>query len=254
MKIIIDGPPIAKERHRCGCTKQRRSFAYDPQVKGEMQGVRNEMLKAWNDSWDSEDKRIVLETSQLAKARSFEVSLTFIFPISDREALGPQNAKKWGFLDHHVKPDLDNLEKLYLDCATGIFWSDDAQVVVCHSKKEYDKNPRTEMVIMAKKQLSIHPKVRGILEVFGPDKLKEFLNDVTVFQGAHEKFEEMVEKAVTGDKERLLTSTACLLSEFAAKHGAELAKIRKYSGLKKELETIQFINNGVLNVEQFSEV
>lgn len=39
-----------------------------------------------------------------------------------------------------IKPDLDNLEKFYLDCMNGIVYHDDKQVTSLKSKKVYTQN------------------------------------------------------------------------------------------------------------------
>jgi Holliday junction resolvase RusA-like endonuclease len=46
---------------------------------------------------------------------------------------------------HVKKPDLDNLVKFVKDCANGVLWRDDSQVIVLHASKAYHPNPGTEI-------------------------------------------------------------------------------------------------------------
>jgi len=147
MKIVIPGTPIAKKRHKCGC-RGNKPFAYDPQLKQEMEAVKWEMLSAFDNAINSKNKEIVVEASNLTVAKSFEVTYDFLFPVKKSETKVKRMAKLAGLQPHNIKPDLDNLEKFYTDCATGIFWTDDCQITVMSSKKSYDDNPRTEMEII----------------------------------------------------------------------------------------------------------
>lgn len=228
MKIIIPGTPIAKDRHRCGCTNTRKPFTYDPQSKGKMQAVRQFMIHEFNKAFDSEDKQIVIEASQLSVARSFNLTCTFLFPIPRSFNTAQKNALLWGIDPMDKKPDLDNLEKFYMDAATGVLWDDDCKVVVNHSNKMYSENPRTEMVIMANKDFSVDERVRHVLEVMSPEKLKEFLRDVRAFwPWPSERVDEVVETSTGKFREGALTAVAHLLSEFASKHSDIFKKLSK---------------------------
>jgi len=46
-----------------------------------------------------------------------------------------------------TKPDMDNLVKHFKDCAKGILWQDDKQVVSCLSEKFYGDPPRWEIEV-----------------------------------------------------------------------------------------------------------
>ena len=48
---------------------------------------------------------------------------------------------------HAKKPDLDNLIKMVLDCATGILYEDDSTVAQITARKIYDLNARTVFTI-----------------------------------------------------------------------------------------------------------
>ncbi len=228
MKIVISGNPIGKSRHKCACIGNKPR-AYDPQIKNQMQEVKEKMLEAWNSAFDSENKEIVMDASNLAQAESFQVSFTFLFPVPKSGKKGHQNAKLWGFQSHNSKPDFDNLEKFYSDCATGIIWKDDCQVVFNTSKKYYDENPRIEMEIMVKKDLKVHPDAEAVLLVFGPEKLKEFLKDVSAFwPWRASRVDEIVASSEIEGKDKMLVALSALLAEFASKHAEDLKKIQKY--------------------------
>lgn len=236
MKIVIAGTPISKNRHKCGC-RGHKPFAYDPQIKKDMDYVRVQMSNAYNQIWNSENKADVLKATELSEAESFHVVFTFAFPISKNESHGSRNAKLWGFIPYNEKPDNDNLEKFYMDCGTGILWPDDCRIVINESRKYYSENPRTEIEVMVNKSLTLNKKAEDILKVFSPTKLKEFLEDVICFlQFPPERVDEMVEEIQTENKKSFLTTAACFLSEFAEKYGDDLKKIQKFKGLRKDLE------------------
>lgn len=46
-----------------------------------------------------------------------------------------------------VKPDLDNVAKLYCDSGNGILWSDDAIICSLHLEKKYCEEGFTEIII-----------------------------------------------------------------------------------------------------------
>lgn len=242
MKIIIEGTPIPKDRHMCGCTKENKPFVYDPQIKKKMNAVKKEILRQWNAAFESDQRVISIEASNLTKARSFDVDLVFLFMPPRSSSLGTKNRAYWGLSDYNQKPDCDNLEKFYLDCMTGILWDDDSQVVNLSSRKEYSEKPRTEITIMAKREMKLHSKAQSILEIFGPQKLKEFCKDAATFQ-----FPEMIyenDQSIDRDiKTHFLASASCMLSEFAEKYADDLKKVQKYKGLLKDMiEDREIIN------------
>jgi Holliday junction resolvase RusA-like endonuclease len=229
MKITLHGTPIPKNRHKCGCDKSRHPYVYDPQVRDQMHRVKREIARAYTKLTENENITIAQEAIDLPHNQSYMVSYVFIFPIPDREALVPQNAKLWGWQLYNQKPDFDNLEKFYTDCGTGILWGDDAMIVKSSSKKIYSKNPRTEIEVMAIKDLDLNSCTKGVLGIFGPDKLKQFCDDVTVFWGwPTEMIDELTSEGHALEKEKVLNSMANKLLEFALKHATDLKKILKY--------------------------
>ena len=56
--------------------------------------------------------------------------------------------KKWkAGIIHTKKPDLDNLIKFVKDCANGILWHDDSQVVTIEAAKLYSEEPETRILL-----------------------------------------------------------------------------------------------------------
>jgi Holliday junction resolvase RusA-like endonuclease len=236
MKIVIEGTPIAKKRHRCAC-RGRKPISYDPQLKEDMENVRFKMTEAFNEVFENlkteQPVGYALEASELTMAKSFEVSFTFMFPPNKSDTLAKRNAKLWGFQSHNTKPDFDNLAKFYADCATGVLWEDDCQVVIGDSKKIYHENPRTEIDIKVKKGLQLNPKAEGVLLIFGPEKLKSFLKDIQAFWPWPAcRVDEIreIEEHHRNKQEETLTALAALLIEFGVKYGDELKKIQKFKG------------------------
>ena len=134
MKITIQGEPVAKKRPRF-FVKQGKKLAYNAQSD-----IESEI--AWK------LKAAKLEANFNDSAVAYEIEIRFFFrpppkPKKDREA------KLAGLIHHTIKPDLDNLEKHILDCANGVLYRDDAQIVKLSSSKHYCENPRTEIKITA---------------------------------------------------------------------------------------------------------
>lgn len=94
--------------------------------------------------------------NQLAAARpdGFEVvtgpiSLTVNFgmPIPESTSRKKRLEMADGRIRHTKKPDIDNLLKFVKDCANGVLWRDDSQVVGVWATKSYSKMPKTHIVM-----------------------------------------------------------------------------------------------------------
>ena len=227
MKIEISGNPIAWMRPALG-QRGMKAWLYDEQKKVK-EGIRWVMKSQWNVCFDNPNSRIAEEARRVASARSLTVSLTFLFKInqSDTEAL--KNAKRWGMVKHNEVPDWDNLAKFYMDCGNGILWSDDKIVNRGVVRKDYSKNPRTIIEIMAKENLNKDSKVRKILEIFSPERLQELAKEV-------KKFDYLSQAAIANnsgegkgmDKEQWQLRTSMLLAQFAENFSHELSQVNKY--------------------------
>lgn len=220
--FTIPGEPIPKARHR---TFTRNGFtrAYDPQEK-EKRRVQKFLAAQMNVALNDPDKAVALQAAALAKDNALDIEMNFYMPIRKSETQASRNAKLWGFENHTSKPDLDNLEKFYLDCGNGIIYPDDRYVVSVKKKKLYSKNPRTEIKIMQKKKHNLSPVAQGILIMFGPEKLQEFLAHAAKFIPLMQKNPEIFRD---NDEEVFLEATSRLLSDFANKWYADLARIHK---------------------------
>lgn len=200
--------------------------AYDPQSSIK-QNVQKIMYEKIQQSFNSENKSILSEASELTKADSFKVTLTFYIPPSRFDLQGVKNCKIWGIQKHHSKPDLDNLEKFYLDCANGILFDDDRRISKLSSTKMYSDNPRTVIDIMPRNNISLSEKARNILKSFSPTLFQEFLDDV-------EQFKKIYQAALQEDQgdstQQFITSTsASFLAMISRKYGKEFNKVKKFN-------------------------
>ena len=59
----------------------------------------------------------------------------------------PKSFKRKIVYWHHIKPDIDNLQKMLLDILNGIVFNDDSCVSSINCIKVYDDKPRTEFTI-----------------------------------------------------------------------------------------------------------
>lgn len=128
MKIVIKGPPISKMRPRLG-----KSIVYDPQslIK---ETIRNSMM---NQS----------SLSCFCATNAYSVDFTFYFTPSKSLSKLKRLSKIENREPCLVKNDLDNLEKFYCDCANGILFEDDHQIVEMSSRKLWAEEPRIEMIV-----------------------------------------------------------------------------------------------------------
>lgn len=211
MKITIPGDPIPKARARV----TRKGFAYDPQhslkkktIKFLQQSVRDFYEKAENRQ----------EGYRLSIGEAFNVDWHFYMPIPKSFNQSKKNASNWGMHDHMSKPDLSNMVKFYEDCANGILWKDDSQIVHCYLSKKYSHNPRTEIVMTPIPK----PKedLKNIISLFSPNEISEIVDEAR-----HLVIDETT-----------LPYVASFLSKLADQHGKKLAKISKnYPGYWKKI-------------------
>lgn len=130
MNITIKGTPISKMRPRLGkhCTFDPQSLikmAVTTSIKREMDLKRLE--------WPLND--------------AFSVDMTFYFQPNKNLSKAKRNAKLSNSEPCLVRNDLDNLEKFYCDCANGVLYDDDHQIVELSSRKLWSDEPRVEIKI-----------------------------------------------------------------------------------------------------------
>jgi Holliday junction resolvase RusA-like endonuclease len=218
MKFIIPGTPVAKDRPRHLCTKERRPYIFDVQ-KPAMKGISDTIAQQFTLALENKNPQIALKASEIASSRAFDVTLVFLFTPTRSLNSGARNALLWGIGEYNQKPDLDNLEKLYLDCATqaGI-WADDAQVVCLNSKKIYAENASTIMTVMAKKDFTIQKVYMQVLSVFSPKELYQLSDDARYLCAT--TLEDMIDVSE-------LHHCAAAVIAFANKYADRLMKIKK---------------------------
>lgn len=147
MIIEIPGRPIPLARPRFWA-KGFKFGARDGQ-KMEKAVVRGIMIRLLRDALNCEIKASVINASKLSSAVAFSVSMqfTFLFPKSWSKKK-VKNSVCMDFLPmHRTKPDIDNLIKFYLDCATGIIWDDDCKICNLSASKCYGNEQKTLLVI-----------------------------------------------------------------------------------------------------------
>lgn len=126
--LIIPGNPIAKKRPR---------FAR-----------RGKFVTTYNPQGTEEGKFICLMQNSskhdpIPAGTPIHLRLFFSMPIPSSFL----KKKIEAGIFHTKKPDLDNLIKFVKDCANGILWHDDSQVVSVEAMKCYSPKPSTEIII-----------------------------------------------------------------------------------------------------------
>jgi len=235
MKVILIGKPIAKMRPRFSM-RAGYVVTYDPQEESK-ESVRARFSEALQKALDSEIKEESMDASSIVLAKAYQVNFYFYLPTNESDSTPVRNGKLWGFELPTGKPDYDNLEKFYLDCANGILWRDDCMIVDGQAHKRYDELPRMEVVIMAKKELSMPEKAEKVIKTFSPNELKEFLYDVKKLNTLDPELIGFLE----GDLlKSWLTTAAGVLSEFSL----------KYATLLKKIEKVGDVNNDLMKLEE----
>lgn len=227
IKLVIEGDPIAKTRHRCGC-HGKFPTAFDPQIKSEMNPMRKVILAWWNSYFDDPDSIKAEEARLIARSDTFYVTMQFFMPITRSCPAGLANLKLWGIISCNEKPDFDNLAKFYADCMTGIVWPDDKMVVCGISHKvRYSKNPRTEISIMSKKELTLDERQLSVFKAFSPEDMRDFIteaNELSMLLGCNAQYFRDNDQ-IPG--EPFLSEASMLLIKFASRFSDKLKKIAK---------------------------
>lgn len=234
MKIIIPGKPIAKQRARYS-KRGKHVVTYDPQEQ-DKKHVRQIMTAQLTDCFAVTDKSISKEMFNICTTKVFSVQFIFFLPINQSDSVSAKNRKLWGIKRASTKPDYDNLEKFYLDCANGILWGDDSTVVQGRAMKLYSEEPRVEIVIEAVQEVKLIPNVEKVITSFSPSEFKEL-----------QTYTRQISQIVEMDVEELsdiillewLNATACLLSDFATKFAPKLTKIAKIGDIKSEVKNLK---------------
>lgn len=137
MKIVLHGTPISKMRPRLG-----KNVVYDPQTKLKL------VVKKWMQmKVDEAIKENAKEVSKFLSADAFDVSFTFYFKPKNNQSKARIKAKLSNLEPCLVRNDLDNMEKFYCDCANGVLFGDDHQIVKMSSTKLWSEDERVEIII-----------------------------------------------------------------------------------------------------------
>lgn len=229
MRIEIPEKPIPKARHR-SVVFGGGVHTYDPQKK-DRDRVRGIITSLIQSMFDSSDKSKVMEASALLYSDVYSIDITFYIGHSASITQIHKNRLRWGFSSHTDKPDVDNFVKFYLDCANGVLFADDKQIVEIKARKVYSSNPRTVIEIMGKNHVDEDELASGILGTLSPTEFKSYLEIVHELGLFGMDMDEegycrgMDQSSKLSQQWR--AKAAGVLSEFAEKFTPYLLKIRK---------------------------
>jgi len=229
MKFVIPGNPTpyaAPEFIRRGRKVWTRNKRASEKAIAQKH-LSNQIRKAF----DSHDKEIVMEASNLAYNRAYEVRVTFYLPIPKSLSLGQKNAKLWGLEFHNVKPDSDNLSKFAKDCAKEIIFPDDSQIVISSEKKVYSENPRTEIEIMAIKPKK--PPTEQVFHLIAPTEMDDLIVSIRNLLQS-DPFNNWNDIATDVHNVEFYLEFAQALLPFAEKYAPLFKKLEKIAAKKEE--------------------
>lgn len=128
--ITIRGTPIAKKRPRFArIGKFVRTYDCQETEEGKF---LFELREQWR---------------KLPLLSPIKITVRFKMPIPKGTSKKKTKLMESGEIFHVKKPDCDNLVKFLKDCCNGVVWRDDSQVYWIDAKKEYSREPRTEIMI-----------------------------------------------------------------------------------------------------------
>lgn len=242
MRFVIEGEPIGKARPRF-MQRGGHVITYDPQQETKA-WIKFELEQQLKKALDSNDKSIVMQASNLTRGKAYIVQMTFYIKVPESWPESRRNEALWGIEPCICKPDLDNMEKFYLDCCSNSLFPDDKQVFLLTSTKKYANKPKIVIDIMSKIPMSINDKAKGILNIFGPEQLMMLIENVWELFKLYDVDEEddwVVKKVGEEDaREVRLARTAYILSLVASNHSKAFDKIqRKYPDFWKDAERIE---------------
>ncbi len=175
MRIIIPGNPIANARHRCRCLGKHPS-AYDPQFE-----LKKKLKLELSNILEGLICHCMVSHEELDDFNRLPISLTltFLVPINSSDSRSVKSLKSWGVILPDVKPDYDNLAKLYGDVANGILWHDDSQIVEAHIYEKYSENPCTIIDVKVIK-MNLNEDAIRMVNIFSPSALEKFESDISI--------------------------------------------------------------------------
>jgi Holliday junction resolvase RusA-like endonuclease len=234
MKIIIPGKPIPKQRARYS-KRGKHVITYDPQ-EADKRVVKDILISQLAEYHNSPYEITYMEFVNIHCSNVFSVQFIFFLPINSSDSVVTRNKKLWGITRASTKPDYDNLEKFYLDCANGILWDDDSKVIQGKALKLYSEQPRTEIVVKHVEDVRVSKNVENVLIQFSPSEFKEFQQYAKEIAEIDQPDMECIEDATL---QEWIISTAVLLNEFAINFAPKLTKISKLGDLKLEVKNLE---------------
>ena len=131
----IDGVPVSQVRHSISVRNGKPRAFYKSKTfrRGKINALNNITVQHYKKGFRFIPAKVPVK-----------VKLTYVFP---RPQLLKTKKSEPGFIPHTVKPDIDNLDKLYLDCLSGIAFNDDNQICRIESTKvfaAYNFSTKTE--------------------------------------------------------------------------------------------------------------
>ena len=131
MTLTIPGNPIAKKRPR---------FVRRGQFVGTYNCQETEEGKF---KWEMAART----THFTAIETAIRLTCRFFMPIPASISKKKRAEYVGCAVPHTKKPDLDNLVKFVKDCANGVLWRDDSQVIALTASKAYHTHPATEITV-----------------------------------------------------------------------------------------------------------
>ena len=125
ISLSIPGAPISKKRPR---------FAR-----------RGKFVTTYNPQESEEGKFVCLMQNHMANHSIIPAGTPIYLTLNFHMPIPASMSKKVRLSNpkHTKKPDLDNLIKFVKDCANGILWHDDSQVISINAVKIYSEIPST---------------------------------------------------------------------------------------------------------------
>lgn len=129
--FTIPGKPQPKERPRV----TKSGYTFTPPRTKEYEAKVIEQAK----------KSQLLPQSPLTTP--LKMILWFYYPIPTSWSKKKQELARRKQIQPAKRPDIDNLAKLIMDALNGVAYVDDAQIVQLVINKQYDEEPRAEVLI-----------------------------------------------------------------------------------------------------------
>jgi hypothetical protein len=112
-----------------------------------------------------------------------------------------------------------------LDCANGILYFDDSQIIELSARKYYSYNPRTEIKLHIMEKIHLHESAEKIITIFEPKELLALMQDMRFMADLSKEFENSLSQS---QQAYFFSLMADRLAHFVRTHGGNMAKIKKY--------------------------